>query len=376
MANREINILTRASLGKTLFFIPSCFILLLPANYIWSQEHSKIVDAGQREVHIPEQIRTVVGLGPGTLRTLVYLGVAEKVIGVEWMEKRSQSARPYWLACPQLGSLPVVGPGGPAGINKDPDLEVMLRLKPDVIFVSYMEIENADKLQARLNIPVVLLSGGGTLGDFLTSLGSALFVAGKVLRTEKRAKEIMDFIEMTKTDIIQRSSRVNGYPKPSTYVGCIGFKGLHGIESSEANYPPFVWTHARTYTHQPNEIGHLTVDKELILKWDPDIIFIDASGLRVLRDDYAKKTDYYKGLRAFQNSDVYVLFPLNTFAVNAGNALVNAYAVGKILYPLSFNDIDLPAKADEIYKFLVGKPVYKEMERCWGTLGRCLHLEE
>lgn len=356
--------------------VPLCFILACPMNYIWSQQKITIVDAGQRKVQVPEDIRTIVGLGPGTLRTLVYLGVATKIVGVEGMEKRSQSARPYWLACPQFASLPVVGPGGPAGINKDPDLEAVLRLKPDVIFVSYMEIENAERLQSRLNIPVILLSGGRNLGDFLSSLEDALFVAAKVLGREKRAEEIMDFIKITKTDIIQRSSRLNIAPKPSTYVGCVGFKGLHGIESSETNYPPFVWTQALTFTYQPGQTGHLTIDKELLLRRNPDVIFVDASGLSVLRDDYAKKADYYKGLKAFQNNNIYVLYPLNAFAVNAGNALLNAYAVGKILYPGSFSDIDLPIKSDEIYTYLVGKPVYAEMEKYWGALGRRLHIEE
>ena len=45
-----------------------------------------------------------------------------------------------------------------------------------------------------------------------------------------------------------------------------------------------------------------------------------------------------------------------------GSTLANAYYIGKILYPDRFNDIDPVQKADEIYTFLVGKPVFKDMD--------------
>ncbi|HHV34715.1 MAG TPA: iron ABC transporter substrate-binding protein [Syntrophomonadaceae bacterium] len=40
--------------------------------------------------------------------------------------------------------------------------------------------------------------------------------------------------------------------------------------------------------------------------------------------------------------------------------------MGKILYPEAFEDIDPAAKADEIYEFLLGKPLYQEMAEKFG----------
>jgi iron complex transport system substrate-binding protein len=51
-------------------------------------------------------------------------------------------------------------------------------------------------------------------------------------------------------------------------------------------------------------------------------------------------------------------------------ALADAYAIGKILYPQAFADIEPEKKADEIYTLLVGKPVYAEMKQTYGVLGR------
>ncbi|EGW40972.1 iron(III) ABC transporter, periplasmic iron-binding, putative domain protein [Desulfosporosinus sp. OT] len=42
-----------------------------------------------------------------------------------------------------------------------------------------------------------------------------------------------------------------------------------------------------------------------------------------------------------------------------------AYA-GKIILPQHFQDIDPIKKSDEIYQFLLGKPLYAEMERDFG----------
>ncbi len=50
------------------------------------------------------------------------------------------------------------------------------------------------------------------------------------------------------------------------------------------------------------------------------------------------------------------------------------HAVGKILYPEAFPDIDLRKKADETFRFFVGAPVNDRMEKDFGVLGRPLTL--
>jgi len=46
--------------------------------------------------------------------------------------------------------------------------------------------------------------------------------------------------------------------------------------------------------------------------------------------------------------------------------LADAYFVGKVLYPDRFADIDPVQKADEIYTFFVGKPVFSQMNSQYG----------
>jgi iron complex transport system substrate-binding protein len=136
------------------------------------------------------------------------------------------------------------------------------------------------------------------------------------------------------------------------------------------NYPPFEWVKARTVTEDLGKTIHIMVDKEKLLMWNPDIIFVDVLGLAILMQDRSLHPEYYGALKAFQASRVYVLYPFNSYGANIENAIANAYAVGKILYPDRFRDVDIERKADQIYSFLVGKPVYQAMTKGYGALGR------
>ncbi len=51
--------------------------------------------------------------------------------------------------------------------------------------------------------------------------------------------------------------------------------------------------------------------------------------------------------------------------------LANAYFIGKTLYPPDrFEDVDPPEeKADEIYTFFIGKPVFDEHKNQYRNLG-------
>jgi iron complex transport system substrate-binding protein len=113
--------------------------------------------------------------------------------------------------------------------------------------------------------------------------------------------------------------------------------------------------------------GQTNVAKEKIIEWDPEILFLDLSTLQMgdkAGGLFELKTDpAYRTLGAVQRGQVYGVLPYNWYAQNFGSILTDAYFIGKLLYPHRFGDINPEAKADEIYTFLVGKPVFKEMDR-------------
>ena len=329
-----------------------------------------VTDMARRTVAAPFDPGRIVCIGPGALRLIVYLDAQERVVGVEAMEKRHPQGRPYWLAHPELARLPVIGPGGPASINKKPDLEALLRVRPDVIFATYMDGALADEVQQTLGVPVVVLSYGA-FATFDEAVYEALRVAGRILDRQARAEAVVAFIEDHRHALGRRTADIPPAERPPVYVGGIGYRGAHGIESTEQRYIPLSWVNADNLAERVDaRLGsHIFMDKEILLQLDPAVIFVDGSGLELVAADYRKKPDYYRSLRAFQTRRVHTLLPFNFYTTNLGTALADAWAVAKVLYPERFEDIDAAKMADAVYTFLVGAPVYEQMQADWGTIG-------
>jgi iron complex transport system substrate-binding protein len=327
-----------------------------------------VTDMTKRNVIVPKDPQRIICLAPGTLRLICYLGAQDKLVGVEEYEKKRQVGRPYRLANPQLAQLPSVGPGGPKSINGEPDLEAVIKVKPDVIFISYMKAPNAEALQKKLGIPVVVVTYG-RFASFDPVVFQSLRVLGTILGKDKRAEDLVSFIESARKDLLKRVAGVKDSEKVSTYCGAIGYKGYQGIESTDATYVPLEWVKARNVAKELQPKGHFFIDKEKLIAWNPQVIFIDAGGLKLVREDFRKKRDYYKELRAVKDNAVYLLLPFNSYMTNIGTAVADAYACGTVLFPERFNDVDLAAKTDEIYRFFVGKPVYEKMKEDFGALG-------
>ncbi len=354
---------------KTLYFIFLALIVIYPAIASTGRTIT-VTDMAGRKVQAPFDPDRIVCLGPGALRLIVYLNAEDKVAGVEKMEKINPQGRPYWIANPELAELPSCGPGGPASINKKPDLEAILSVKPDVIFATYMEASLANEVQKILGIPVVVLSCGN-FSTFDTVVYEALQFAGKILNREKRANDVVNFIESLRKDLNERTAGISKNRRPRVYVGGIGYRGSQGIESTEQSYIPFEWTNAGNVAEKvETSIGsHVFMDKERLLKLNPEVIFIDGGGLALIKEDYRKKSKYYETLKAFSERQVYILLPFNFYNTNIGTALADAYAIGKILYPDRFKDVDMEKKTDEIYSFLVGAPVYEQMKKDFAPIG-------
>ncbi len=332
-------------------------------------QQANLTDMIGRQVTVAVEPDRIVCLGPGALRLIVYLQAQTKVVGVESMEKQNPTGRPYWIAHPELSRLPACGPGGPAGINKKPDLEAVLSVHPQVLFVTYMDRSLADEVQRTLKVPVVVLSYG-EFATFDEAVYDALRIAGRVLGREKRADEVVGYLESRRKDLRARTASIQDGEKPGVYVGGIGHRGSQGIESTDRRYLPFDWIGAKNLAGQGVATlgSHVLMDKEALLRQDPDIIFIDGAGMNLVAADFRRKPDFYRSLRAFVHRRVYALLPFNWYTTNIDTALADAYAIGKLLYPGRFTDVDPEKRADEIYTFLVGKPVYQKMKIDFGPI--------
>jgi iron complex transport system substrate-binding protein len=308
-------------------------------------------------VTVPNKINRIVAIGPGALRLVVYLNASDKVVGIEKAEKRFIYAKPYILAHKNLLKLPVIGMGGP---NPRTNLEMILRLKPQVIIAGYINAKKADLITKKTGIPVVVISYG-KLGTFANKkLFYSLRLLGRVLNKKQRAQKVIAFIKKLDKDVKSRKFKCD----KKVYVGAVAYKGLHGLTSTMPHFPPFELLGVKNVI-KSNAKSQIFISEEALLRLNPDIIFIDESGLK-----FVKKSPILKALKAYKTGNVYGILPYNTYMTNIGTAYADTYYIGKVLDPDAFKDVNPAKKADEIYKFLVGKPCYKEMAKYFGGFKR------
>ena len=328
-----------------------------------------VTDLLGRQVTLPNSAKRVVAIGPGALRLYVYAGNLAFVVGVEQMETGDVSGKPYMLANPDLAKLPVIGQGGP---NNAPDPEKLVTVKPDVIFSTYAaDTAAADELQSKTGIPVVVVSYGGfgITSIFGENIQNSLKLIGQVIGDTSKAKKANAFLQQAREDLEKRTKNISDVDKPSVYVGGLGAKGTHGIESTQGQYALLDVIHARNVVDETGKSGSVMIDKEKLLEWDPAFLFIDQGGYAAVSEDYQKSAAFYEALSAVKNGQVYSQLPYNYYSTNIDTAIADAYFLGKTIYPDAFADVDPAKKADEIYQALLGKAVYAQMAENFGSFG-------
>lgn len=188
-----------------------------------------VTDLLGRKITLNKKINRVVAIGPGALRLYCYINGSKNLAGVEQTEKGSVVGKPYMMVNPGIAKLTTIGQGGP---NNSPDAEKILSVKPDVIFDTYAsDKSSADELQSKTNIPVVVLSYGKQ-STFDADMYISLQIIGKVVDNESRAQKVVDYMKNCKDDLDRRTKDIPESEKPSVYVGALGMKGTHGIEST------------------------------------------------------------------------------------------------------------------------------------------------
>ncbi|KKH93580.1 iron transporter [Methanosarcina sp. 1.H.T.1A.1] len=335
-----------------------------------------ITDGFGRNVTIPENVEEVVCSGAGSLRYLVYLQAQDFVVGVDSLEKKESAVegRPYALANPQLKDYPLIGEFR----GKD-DPEKIININPQVVLKtgttgqpSATNAAEADSLQEKTGISVISFPYGSLKNEEQKAeMYSSLRIMGEVVGKQERAEEVIAYIEATMEDLENRTADIPESERKTVYVGGVSSAGAHGIISTEPAYPPFLWVNANNVAAGMGA-DHADIAKEALVNWDPEYIFIDIGTLQLGNEGAVGelKTDpSLKGLSAVKNGNVYGVIPYNFYSTNYESVLANAYFVGKVLYPDRFEDVDPEAKADEIYTFFLGKPVFSDLNGQYNDTG-------
>lgn len=329
-----------------------------------------ITDAFCREVTIPDNPQKIAISGSGSMRYFVYLDVdLDRIVAVDYQDSslftRSNELRPYLLANPEIKNHSALG-----SAMAVVDTERLLASGAEVLFMggaSSSRVEVADEITAKTGIPVVMFY----VGDYVTKgdqIRDTFRMLGKILHEDTRAEELIRYFSTIEEDLKSRVAGVADEGKPTVYVCGISYNGAHGADGTDPAYLPFVLLNVKNAASgitETSQTGYAKVAKEQILAWDPDIIFVDLGTLTAAEGGaiYEFQNDAsYQGLTAVEKNQVYTVNPHTSMNVNHETSLANAYYIGKVLYPEQFADIDPAKKADEIYTYVVGGPVYDQLK--------------
>jgi len=318
-----------------------------------------ITDVWGREVTIPENVETIVTLGPGATRIAAYLNVLDMIVGAETQTANFNILMDFNpIVHEKFSTLPIVGRGGGSGEN-NAYVEELILAQPDIILAAFTP-EGANELQAQSGIPVVAVRYIST-GLANETFFAATRVFGEAVGREARAEEVLEYIEALRADLKSRTVEVNDDEKLRVYAGAITFAGQRGFGGTYSNFGPLAVIGAYNLADTALDDGFYEVDFEQIVAWDPDIIFLDPGNMSLVNAEYETNPALFRSLRAVQQGRVYSMPAFNFSATNITYALINAYFAGTILFPEQFADVDIAEKSADILTFFLGENTFDIM---------------
>lgn len=295
-----------------------------------------------QSITIPAKIEKILAIGPGALRLVTILDEHDKIVGVEKMEHRAFGFSEYRsiIGKQKILSLPVIGAGGP---NKLPNLEVLHQLKPDLIVASFIDKKQLSIITKKTGIPVLSLSYGlgyGGVESKMDAIKNSLLALGKVLGKNEKAQQIVSFMNAQEKELKSFQVKNN-----NLYIGGIGFKGAHGITSTEKHYPSFELLGIKNPLAKDAKTNHIIIQEESLILQNPDFIFLDLFGKKIINENLKNKKALYSSLSAYKNKHISWLLPYNFYNTNISNVYINSWI---ILSKLGYK-IDVKSKMTTIY---------------------------
>ena len=307
-----------------------------------------IRDMAGREVEVPHEINGVYSAIPiGTV--LIYTINPNKLIAKNF--KTSPMEEKYMTE--EFVNLPVLGN---YIVGDTASEEQILQTKPDVI-VYTGEIndkwkQEVDKLQERLGIPFVMVSGQ------LQEVHEAYEFLGELLNEKHRVQELGEYCKQVLDEVEEIASKIPQDKRTKIYYA-IGEEGLMSYPAGKTMHSELInMINGINVVNVGDENPYMRVEvsMEQILNWNPDVIITNKAGARGgsgidLRAKLLKDSKW-SDINAVKNKKIYEIpsVPFSWFGEPPSVARIMGLKwVGSIMYPQYF-EFDLKNEAKEFYE--------------------------
>lgn len=326
--------------------------LLLILFSLSASAERQVTDQLGRKVKLPDTIERAVVLQHQTLNLLVQMDATDRVVGIlaGW---KKQLGPNYQRLAPELAKMAM--PGDLNQVN----IESLMALKPDVVFVTnYAPAEMIAQIE-KVGIPVIAISlrqdseaernkVNPVMEDeelaYNEGLKQGILLIGEVMGKQKQANDLVDYTFSQRQIVTDRlkdltpEQRVRVYmanPDLSTY--------------GSGKYTGLMMQHAGAMNVAAATIqGFKQVSIENVLMWDPEVIFVQERYPDVVNQ--IKQDKAWQNIKAVKEGRIYLM---PEYAKAWGYPMPEAMAIGELwmakkLYPERFADIDM-AKAENDY---------------------------
>jgi len=343
-----------------LFLLVVSLVLPIIASPISEISNQKgIVDLRGREVLLNKPIEKIVATEAGSLRLLSYFDAVDKVVAVENSGNGKEKGddpffylATYRIAHPQLKEL--------ADIGSSSNFEAIIATGADLVISSTVDVSKLNSYQASLNIPVFAIDADVELNN-LDLMFKQFEVMGELLGEQQRATDLIGGIKEIIEDLDSRTKSIENIKH--SYVGGMMYYGPSDLLRTTGDYDSFDLINVKNVmTSNPigNKQPYLT-ELEHLIKTNPSTIFIDSANENLSKKGYLDHKEIYDNhVTAFKTKDVYKTAVYKYYGTNWETPLINAYYIGKILYPNAFSDVDLKEVTQKILKLFYQKEISYE----------------
>ncbi len=278
-----------------------------------NQGPTNLVDPLGNEVLIPENIESIVSLGPSITQILVELGLGDKIIAIDTYSTEIEGIKT------DLPSIDMMAP----------DIEQLIALSPDIILAAgMMMVEGQDPLvQVKdADIAVAYIPTSNSIEEIYSDLE---FIS-KAVRLEEKGKDLIDSmkkeIEDMKEigDIITDKKSVYFEIGAAPYIYSFG-SGVYLSEILEILGAENIFSELE---------GWMSLSEEDIIIKDPDIIITNVNYMEDAVGEI-KSRDGWQNMKAIKNNQVYYVDNDNSAQPNH-NIIKAMKEIAKVIYPDKF----------------------------------------
>jgi iron complex transport system substrate-binding protein len=290
-----------------------------------------VVDSRGQTVTIPADVQRVIALRSGIIETLFALGAQDKIVGIDESTKTGTGYGEF----PARLQASIVDL--PCPVNKDPNIEEIIALNPDVILIGgYGRLKWVSQLED-YNLTVVV-THFEEIGNFTRDLK----IVGEVVNKQQKADELASYVDSFLTSLQSKVANVSPDQLIHAYFagndvyhvyGCTTFEHSQIVTAGGVNVAEGI----TTWLPQ--------VSPEQMIVWNPDVIFtlhgVDTAA--ILSDEQIQDVP------AVKNNQVYAL-PESGMDYGTFRAIFAIEWIAAKQYPNLFAGVNLTDEANAFYQ--------------------------